>query len=163
MSLDTFLEGINECPDDELTTRYGVRYDHPILLKADFERICTDLDRSPQVEYSEEATQRSGLQEFGSVRLYRYTRSALTIQVMNWIIPLAVNQPLERTIEEQGYQTTIMIGFDGDEPEIEGVSVNRAIVLAITDLAEYIKEKNIPACLPYAKMNDQEGVFYKNI
>ena len=162
MSLDRYVYKLKLAKDGDLSPKYGITYDWPILLKVGFEKLTDYLNTAPIWRYSAKATAESGLKELGKVGLYfRQATPALSLQVMGWVAPVPTQDPvLQEKIND--YNTSIWIGWQGEEkPLPQGMSNNRVIASAVSDLAQLIKDKRIPAWLPRAKLDGKKGVFYE--
>jgi len=155
-----YLKAIEKCPDSELTDEFGIYDDFRILLKADFEKVVYDLKNSGRYFLKDIHSDERGNKKAH----FNYVPGALNVHIWNSVHPVPGERTLSR-IKWDDYEVTAIIHSDLTE-KIKGLNPRRAIVLAVTDLSEYIQGKRILACLPDSKgwkhlKDDSRIVYFK--
>lgn len=171
MNLEEYLAAVKTCPDDELRTQLGVTYDWPVVVTADYDAVNRELNASPKWRFNPVSSQESQdmLKNCGNSCVFDYVPGSVSLQVMSWLAPGAVNDKDEAALRERGYNMSIWVicPLDEDHPDIEGVSLPRACALEILDLVNFMREKRIPACFTHAPTEigklaaDSTRLYYK--
>jgi len=167
MKLRDYLKGIENCPDEELTNKFGVYDNWPTFLNADFDSVINYLKNSKEYNYTGGFTEESGdeLIRCKGVNIYKkgnlifidkkiqkhffnYASGTVNLQVLNRI-PLNSCNGSDEDIWNQKSDYKMMIRLHPyKKNKIKGISTLRALAIVIGGFGKFILNENIPACMP---------------
>ena len=153
MNLDEYLVGLKNCVDDEVkiksgrivsrfTAEFGVYDNWPILLRAEVEDVVKALQEHEKFSFKDT------IYFEGKRHLFSYIPGTVELQVLNSAGGFFCNGNEEEIARQQSEYDITLLLHPYLENKIENVSDTKAMTMAINDLANYIKENNIPACFP---------------
>lgn len=138
MNLDDYLVALEECPDDELTKKFGLWDNYPIFVNAPFEKIVSyfhDYDLEPYTDKNDRF-------------ILNYT-SETRVQLANWVSSdcLALsydlkykNEPSLKEQQSRRYTMTVTLH-----------SRNlREMATLIKDISDYFRKNEFSFCLPWS-------------
>ena len=171
MGLDEWLAALRTCPSNQLNSQFGITYDWPILLRADFDHVMQGLVDSPQWQSNPESSRKFDLKELGGhkVAFFDYVSGSASVMVQEGIVRIPANEQVAEHINQQvgrgNYSMSLLLGWGDTHPEDKRVWAWRTLALAIDDLTQHIQTHKIPAYFPWARgpgtAADLPGVVYE--
>ena len=143
VNLEEYLRELRECPDEELSRRCGIYDNWPILLRADFTQVVTDLVRTGR--YSLSTMQH----RTENVHWLDFTRGTVRVQIRSRIGGGVLRgSEEEKQHQLKNYSLVLMLHpYQSKEMPEHWL---RGIALVAQDLMAYASERELPFCLPHA-------------
>ncbi|MEK6962872.1 MAG: hypothetical protein AABX70_00490 [Nanoarchaeota archaeon] len=156
MSLIDYVQALETCPDDDLSSRFGITHDWPVLVKLEGDALLTALTASDKWSANEDAKVelRRMLSDAGVLHAFDYDLGSVQLHILPYLHAPGLNEERVCELEREGYKTTIWVADSVvDIHEIsEEITIGRARAMVVRDLANLIIEHRIPARFPHAHM-----------
>ncbi|HOW37237.1 MAG TPA: hypothetical protein PLK34_03245 [Candidatus Pacearchaeota archaeon] len=165
MELEKYINLIDQCPDELLTSELGVYDNWRIPLKADFNKVLTDLETSSKYHLRDigilddirtslifkEIPRNSDFTGKNIVCHLDYNPGAVILQLTNFFGYTLKNLFFQKEgvlpIEQEKFNILITLHYDR-ENEIPGITNARAMAEVIKDISGYIQKENLRFCFP---------------
>jgi|APSaa5957512535_1039671.scaffolds.fasta_scaffold06810_4 hypothetical protein len=145
MNLNSYLEYLKNCPDDKLKYKFGISSRWPILLNTNFIDFVQNLKKSE--DYTYKKTEGNGLI---LKHLFNYNPGTVTTGIFEWISRDFIRGYDEDKIKQkENYNITLLLESN-QRNKIEGVSEQRALVMAISSFGKIIQQEDLTMCMPFS-------------
>lgn len=140
MQLREYLDGLKECPDEELTDEFGISDNWPILMRTDLRSLFDFVNGSGRF------TPREIL---GTTHRFNHVDGVTVIQVFNHIGSFSpTGTDTEKEQQRRFYDSTVMLHPYQVREDLHNPKYMRALANVVVEFGEYILREDVPSCFP---------------